>query len=212
MAITMNRSHALVLRLAESAILIAIGTVLSLFPLPISIWAYGGGITFCSTLPLVILSHRYGCKWGFFCGLVYSILQLILGISNVQYATSFIMAVGIIFLDYIIAFSVIGLSAMFNKVIKNRAVSLIVGMVVTFFLRFVCHFFSGWWIWDALWPNELGMTSVVYSIFYNGSYMLPELVISAVVAGILYAPLKKYFHGEELQKLIATKPAKKKAA
>mgnify|MGYP000554948338 CR=1 FL=1 len=186
-------------RLVESAIMIAIGTVLSMFPFTAP-WAYGGGITICSMLPLVIIAHRYGTKWGLFTAFVYSVLQLILGVSNVQYATNFIMAVGIVLLDYTIAFTVIGLSACFNGVIKNRLVSIVVGIVFTFALRFGCHFISGWIIWDALWPNEMGLASPMYSLVYNGGYMLPETIITALVAVLTYKPLKRYWLAEDLAK------------
>lgn len=48
-------------RLVESAVMIAIGTVLSMFPFSAP-WAFGGGVTICSMLPLVIIAHRYGTK------------------------------------------------------------------------------------------------------------------------------------------------------
>ena len=72
------------------------------------------------------------------------------------------------------------------------------GIAVTFCLRFVCHFITGVWIWDALWPNELGMSSVVYSLAYNGWYMGAELVLTEIVAMLIYQPLGKYFRGEDL--------------
>lgn len=59
------------LRLVESALMIAAGTLLSLikFDMPM-----GGGMTLCSMLPLVLISHRYGWKWGTFNAFVYSLL------------------------------------------------------------------------------------------------------------------------------------------
>lgn len=183
--------------LAESAMLIALGTVLSLvkFDMPM-----GGGLTLCSMLPLVLISHRYGWRWGLISALVYSVLQLVLGLDNVRYATSFIMAVSIVMLDYIVAYTVIGLSGIFDQLIKNRRAALATGIAVTFFLRFICHFITGVWIWDALWPNEYGMTSVVYSLVYNGWYMGAELVLTEIVAMLIYQPLGKYFRGEDLKK------------
>lgn len=186
-------------RLVESAVMIAIGTVLSMFPFSAP-WAFGGGVTICSMLPLVIIAHRYGTKWGLFTAFVYSVLQLILGVSNVQYATNFIMAVGIVLLDYTIAFTVIGLSACFNGVIKNRLVSIVVGIVFTFALRFVCHFLSGWIIWGVITPNEMGLVAPLYSLIYNGGYMLPETIITALVAVLTYKPLKRYWLAEDLAK------------
>ncbi len=184
-------------KLVESAMLIAVGTVLSMlkFDMPM-----GGGVTLCSMLPLILLSHRYGWKWGLVSAFVYSVLQLVLGLDNVRYATGFGMAMAIVLLDYIVAYTVIGLSGIFDKAVKDRRAAVAVGIAVTFVLRFVCHFITGVWIWDAMWPNEYGMTSVIYSIAYNGSYMLGELVLTEIVAMLIYKPLGKYFRGEDLAK------------
>ena len=184
-------------RLVESAILIALGTVLSLFSFS-GPWALGGGITICSMLPLVILAQRYGTRWGVFSALVYAVLQMILGFSNVQYAQNVWQAIAIILFDYIIAFGVIGFSAAFNGVIKNRPVSIAVGTIVTLLGRLACHFISGWVIWEALWPNELGWAAPVWSIAYNASYMIPEILITTIAAVALYVPLKRYYRGEDL--------------
>ena len=175
-------------RLVESALMIAVGTVLSVLKVD-SLWAFGGGLTIGSMVPLVLISHRWGIKWGTFTAFVYSLLQLILGVDNIQSATSVGMAIAIILLDYVIAYTVIGLAAMFG----SSRPGIIGGVVVTLGIRFLCHFLSGWMIWDALWPNELGMTSAVYSLWYNGSYMLPEILITAVLACILVPWVQKTF-------------------
>ena len=193
----MNRNQTLVRKLVESAILIAIGTVLSELKIDMPL---GGGLTVCSMLPMVLVCHRWGTRWGLFTSFVYSLLQLLLGLNNVQYATSAFMAVGIVVVDYILPYTLIGLSAMFKKAANSIQASLIWGIVVTFALRFVCHFITGWWIWDALWPNEFGWASPLYSLLYNGSYMLPEIIITAVVAVLLTkTPLNKYILAEDLK-------------
>ncbi len=191
-------------RLTESAILIAIGTVLSLFTFA-GPWALGGGITVCSMLPLVLIAHRYGTGWGVTSALVYSVLQLLLGLSNVQYAPNAFTAVGIILLDYVLAFSVLGLSALFNGVLKDRRRAIVAGIAFSMFLRFLCHFFSGVLIWEALWPNTLGWAAPVWSLAYNGSYMLPEILLTALVACLSFAPLKKYWLGEDVVKRVPSK-------
>ena len=122
-------------------------------------------------------------------GVRISLLQLILGVDNVQYATSVGMAIAIILLDYIIAYTVIGLSSMFG----SSRPAIIGGVVVTLGLRFLCHFLTGWMIWDALWPNEFGMTSAVYSLWYNGSYMLPEGIMTTIAVVLLYKAAPQLF-------------------
>ena len=185
-------------RLVESAVMIAIGTVLSMFEFK-GPWALGGGITFCSMLPLVLVSWRYGCRWGLFTAFVHSLLQMILGISNVQYATNVWTAILIILFDYVIAYSVIGLAAMFKNRLKNQQLALVLGIVVTFLLRLACHYISGVAVWEVLWPNELGWAAPIWSISYNASYMVPEIVITGIVAALSYRPLEKYYQGEDLR-------------
>ena len=74
---------------------------------------------------------------------------------------------------------------MFDGHVKNESLGLVLGVALAMLLRLLCHFISGWVIWDAMWPNEMGLASPVYSILYNGSFMLPEAIITAVVAVIL---------------------------
>ena len=184
-------------RLVESAVMIAIGTVLSMFQFR-GPWALGGGITFCSMLPLVLISWRHGCRWGVFAAFVHSLLQMILGISNVQYATNAGTAILIILFDYVIAYSVIGLAAMFKDRMKSRQLALVLGIVVTFLARLACHYISGVAVWEVLWPNELGWAAPVWSISYNASYMIPEIIITGIVAALSFRPLQKYYLGEDL--------------
>lgn len=187
-------------RITESAIFIAIGTVLSLFTFQ-GPWALGGGITVCSMLPLIMIAQRYGTKWGVFTSLIYSALQMILGINNVQYAPTALSAAGIILFDYILAYTFLGFSSCFNNLVRDRRKAIVLGIVVTFLGRFLCHFISGILIWEALFPNELGWASPIWSLAYNGSYMLPEILITSVVAYLSYKPLKRYWLHEDLVQL-----------
>ena len=186
-------------RLTESAIFIAIATVLSFLKIDLP---FGGGVTIVSMLPLIIISHRWGWKWGVFTAFAYGVLQMLFGLDNVGYATTFWTAVGVILFDYIIAYTVIGLSGIFDGPCGKTRKSVCVGIAVTFFLRFVCHYITGVWIWGGWMPESfmnMTMTSPwLYSFLYNGWYMLAELVLTEIVANILYAPLAKYIRGEDI--------------
>lgn len=191
-----TKSHLNLRWLVEGALMIAIATVLNEFtkviPMP-----FGGGVTICSMLPLVLVSFRFGWRRGLLTAGVFSVLQLIFGMDNVAYATSAGMAAGIILLDYIVPYTVIGLAGAFKT--EKLETSYVLGIVVTFALRLLCHFITGWWIWDALWPNEFGMVAPLYSLAYNGSYMLGEMVLSSIVAVLLCkTALRKYMEGGDL--------------
>lgn len=191
------QAHLKVHRMVESAVMLAIAVVLSLFPFS-SPWALGGGITVCSMLPLVILSWRYGCLWGAFTAFVYSLLQMILGFSNVQYADSVGTAILIILFDYVFAFTVIGFAAMFKGRLGRPRLELVLGITLTFLVRLACHYVSGVVVWEVLWPNELGWAAPIWSIAYNGSYMIPEIIITSLVACLSYGPLQRYYQGKDL--------------
>ena len=114
-----------------------------------------------------------------------------------QYLPNAISMAGVILLDYIAAFGMIGFSAVFRRVFKNRRPALVVGIAVTFFGRFICHFISGIVIWEALLPNGLGWAPVIWSLAYNGSFMLPEFILTSIVAYLSYAPLEQFWQLQE---------------
>ena len=186
--------------MVESAIMIAIATVLSLikFDLP-----FGGGVTIVSMLPIILVSHRWGWKWGLVTGFVYGVIQLLFGLDNVGYATTFATAVGVIALDYVVAYTFVGLSGFFDTIFGKTRKALFVGILVSLLLRFACHYVTGVWIWGGWMPESfmnMTMTSPwIYSLLYNGWYMLAEIVITEVVAMLIYEPLKKYFRGEDIR-------------
>ena len=170
--------------LTLSAIFIALATALSLikiYNLPL-----GGSVTLFSMLPVVLLSVMLGCKWGIGSSFCYSLIQLGLGITLdgvLGWGLTPLALVGTIFLDYVIPFTVLGFVAFFDK--KNT-VHIVIGTAFVVLLRFLCHLLSGaiifdiWCEWENVW---------FYSLCYNGSYMLPELIITVVgIALIIRLP------------------------
>lgn len=175
--------------LVEGAMLIALATVLSylkIFEMP-----FGGSITL-EMIPLVIMGLRNGPKWGLATGFVHGLLQMILGFSNVLYCATLIAQIGCILLDYLLAFSALGLAALFVNVCgANKKVGYTVGAVIVGLLRFVCSFLSGWLLWGSYAPD--GMSPVIYSLSYNASYMIPDIIILAVVVAIMATTVPKVF-------------------
>lgn len=185
-------------KMLESAILIGISLVLNEFVTFKAPWAFGGSVTLGSILPLVLISWRWGIRQGLFSAFVFSLLQMFIGFKNVTYGQNVLQMFFIAFLDYILAYTVVGFAGILKNRLKNHLLALGGGIVQVCLLRFICHFFSGWLIWDALWPNAEGLYGAVYSLIYNGGYMLPETLISLVIGLLLFLPLKRFWLGEDL--------------
>jgi thiamine transporter len=79
----------------------------------------------------------------------------------------------------------LGLAGLFRNSIKGVFMGTFLGV----FGRFICHVISGVVVWASYAPPE--MNPLIYSIVYNGAYLLPELIITLVIVGILYKPLIK---------------------
>lgn len=174
--------------LAESAMMIAMAVVLSL--IKVYEFPQGGSVTLASMAPIVLVSYRHGVKWGLGAAFVYSLLQLILppGFYPPP-AKTFIAFAGVVLLDYTIAFTVLGTAAFFGKPFKNRVLSGAAGAVAVTVLRLVCHFLSGILVWNSFAPE--GTPVWLYSLGYNGTYMLWEIIITAVVTAVLVPVLDR---------------------
>lgn len=197
-------------RLTESAMLIALAVVLELVgrvvipPMP-----FGGQLTLVSMLPIVLISYRHGVRWGLAAGFGYSLIQMALGAGTVTAAfqpgyfgdgvmllNAFIMCA----LDYVLAYTLLGLGGIFRNKVANRGVSLMLGSLVALGSRYLAHIlsgyilFSGWaeWFftqdgfpgWGAALVESLSprVLSWVYSIVYNGMFMVPEMILTAAAA------------------------------
>lgn len=162
------------LRLVESALLLAVASVLSmvkLLDLP-----YGGSITACSALPLLLVAYRHGTVWGLFTGFAYALIQLVMGLSTVSYFTSPLSIVAVIFLDYILAFTAFGLGGVFRRRCTSQTAALLLGGLLICVLRYVFHVISGCTVWAGL--SIPDNAALVYSLAYNATYMLPETIVT----------------------------------
>lgn len=199
-------------RLVVSAMMLAIATVLALVCayIPFLNFPFGGGLTIASMLPIVLVSYMYGIKWGLFTGGIYSIIQMLLGhgtivamfLPNDDAYQGVFRALVICLMDYVAAYTVIGLGGIFRKRIKNHTAALCLGAIVALSLRYLIHIVSGaifygafaeWFFTDTVfadmafskWIMESmsgGLLAAVYSVIYNGCYMIPEIIITALAA------------------------------
>ncbi len=176
------------LSLVEGAIMVALAVVLDLlckFIPDKALFPFGGGITI-GFLPLVYYTFRRGTAWGLGAGLVYSAVQLVTGWypPPAGTATAFIACV---LLDYLIAFSAVGLASVMAKPFgKNRLIGYGIGCFGVHILRFFCSFFSGVYLWNSTIPDEFNhMGPWLYSLVYNGSYMGVNAVLCTILTVLL---------------------------
>lgn len=200
-------------RITESAMLLAVAIVLELVSkMFIPEMPFGGQITLVSMLPMVLISYRHGVKWGLVAGVSYALLEMAIGAKTVAAAfqpgyfgdgVMLLNALVMCVLDYLVAFTVLGIGGCFRNRIENKGVALVCGSLVALGARYIAHIasgyilFSGWAEWfftqegfpawgaelvSSLGPKALGLT---YSVVYNGMYMIPEMIITAVAALLL---------------------------
>lgn len=177
-----------IFRLTECALFVALATVLSL----VKIWQMplGGSITLLSMLPICMISFRHGLKWGFISSGVYSLIQLILGITMeglFGWGLTPAMLIGCILFDYILPFTLLGTAGVFRK---KGEIGFYIGIAVAFLLRFLCHFISGYIIFAnleqwSIFGSTFENAPVLYSICYNAFYIVPELIITVAVTVVL---------------------------
>lgn len=172
-------------RLTECAMMIALATGLSLFKL-IELPA-GGSVTAASMLPLVLLAYRHGTRYGLLCGLVHGVLQQLLGLNTLSYATTWQSVVAIVLLDYLIAFAVLGFGGVFRKAALRQSAAISLGALLGSLLRYLCHVVSGATVWAGLSiPTE---AALVYSFSYNATFMIPETILLVCAAAYIGSAL-----------------------
>ena len=184
-----TNSHLRVRMLCEGAMMVALAQVLSyikLMELP-----NGGSLT-PAMFPIILFAVRWGLTPGLMAGFTFGLLQLIF---DGAYAWGWQSML----LDYLVAFTPLGLAGLF----KGKKWGIFVGTVVGCLGRFVVHYISGVTIYKILAPTEFMKWTFTspsaYSLVYNGSYMLPNTIIALVIAAVLYKPLKKYILGQDLE-------------
>lgn len=200
-------------RLVVSAVMLGVATTLELVSnfIPLEL-PFGGRITLVSMLPIVLVGYMYGVSQGLFTAFCFSVIQILLGMKTVS---AFFLpgdeqmiiwkAFLVCFLDYILAYTALGFSGVFKDKFKNKALGLSVSSIFALLLRYVVHivsgavFFGAWAEWFfsqegfyAVGEKILNVfsgasLSVVYSVFYNGLYMIPEIILTAICSALIGA-------------------------
>ena len=158
-------------QLVFCAVAIALAFVtsyLKIFKLP-----WGGSVTLCSMLFIVLIANWYGVSTGIMAGLAYGILQFI----QEPYVLSFFQ----VCCDYILAFAALGVAGFFAK----SSNGLIKGYIAAVLARGAFHALGGYLYWMSYMPENFPQAlKSVYPIVYNYSFLLAEGVLTVIIISI----------------------------
>jgi len=152
--------------LAEATVFIALTIVLKDVLPPIYEMPQGGSVTIAGLVPLLWFALRRGLKYGLFAGFVYGLIHAFLPGAYIMHPVQGL-------LDYPIAFAALGLAGSFRKIP-------IIGVAVGIVGRFLSSFVAG-----IVFFTSLSIDGTYASAVYNGTYLIPEFIISAIVIYII---------------------------
>ena len=187
-----NATHLRTRALTEGALFVGLAFLLGY----VKLWQMpsGGSLT-PAMFPILLYALRFGLGRGLAAGFLYGLLQLLF---DGAYAWGW----QCMLLDYLLAFIPLGLCGIF----KGKAWGIFPCVAIGSLGRFAVHYFSGVTLYKIIEPTGIeGLEGLgvftnphVYSIVYNGVYMLPNMLIAMVIAALLYVPMKKFFAGKDI--------------
>ncbi|MBL7190735.1 energy-coupled thiamine transporter ThiT [bacterium] len=124
-------------------------------------------------LPIFYLSFRYGARIGMLAGGVLGLVILLID-------PRFVHPVQII-LDYPLANMLAGCAGFVRK-------NIFLGVLIGGLGRFFAHFISGIIFFAAFTPQ--GMPVALYSLIYNGSYILPQMILAWILLPVMMKKLR----------------------
>ena len=174
--------------LVEGAMLVAVAQVLSMIKLWEMPW---GGSVVLAMVPIILYAVRWGLREGLIAAFVFGVLQF-------MFDGGFAIGWQSILGDYLVAFTALGLAGL----VSGKKGGILTGTLIGGFARFLVHYVVGATVWAEYMPDSFfGMTMHspwFYSMLYNGSYMLIDMVLCLVVGALLFKPLEKYIRGQDL--------------
>lgn len=186
--------------MVECAILIAASMILSLIKIYEA--PLGGSVTLFSMVPLMIISIRHGLGWGLGSSFVFAVFKLVLGTGNFAYVPTLLGVIATILLDYIVAYTSIGLAGAFRKVKftknenANLTITTLLGVILACFARFMSTFINGAVVWYEItkqgdWNEYVHTVGAwTYSFVYGISYFGPETIMTIIAVPTIVFLLK----------------------
>ncbi|MEH7308515.1 energy-coupled thiamine transporter ThiT [Neobacillus drentensis] len=188
----MNQKRSNTLFIAEVAVFAALAFLLDFVAgiLSLKVWPQGGSVSI-AMVPIFLMAYRWGIKGGLLTGFILGLLQVVLGFAQVY---TFLQG----FIDYFLAFTIVGLAGIFANQVKKSISNhekgkwmtfVIIGALFGSALRYLCHVVSGILFFGEYAPK--GQPVAVYSLLYNGTFMLPSFIISAIIIIIVMSAVPK---------------------
>ncbi|WP_176714147.1 energy-coupled thiamine transporter ThiT [Orenia metallireducens] len=164
-------------KLTELGVALALATILNflkLYEMP-----QGGSVTL-EMIPIIFIALRWGWKEGAFLGSTYGLLQLLLG-ASIYYPLQAV-------LDYPLAYGLVGLAGLVSNLFskgsfKVRSILIAMATVLGASFRFLAHVISGVVFFGEYAPE--GIDVWVYSLGYNATYMIPQIIITIIAMALL---------------------------
>ena len=158
-----------------SALMVALAMILDqikLFQMP-----QGGCVTLFGMLPIILLGYLLGTRWGLIGGTCVGLLNLIFG--------GYVIHPAQLFLDYILAFAVMGLSG----IVRNKKNGLTLGYIIGVSARYICFVLSGWIFFGEYAPENFN--ALTWSLWYNLTFVAAEAIMTLIVINV--PAVKKLF-------------------
>lgn len=180
---TTNRSKLLLI--IEIAVFTALAFVLDKTPfLKFTVWPNGGSVSF-AMIPIFIVAFRWGLPGGLLSGFLFGLLKLSFG--------GYFLHIYQVIIEYGFAYTVLGFAGLFSSTVKqsvknnNAGLTFLyvtLGTLVGAGLRYLAHFYAGIAFWASSTPEDMPVW--LFSLIYNGTYMLPSFVICAIGISLLF--------------------------
>jgi len=157
-----------------------------------------GGSIGLAMLPILVLAYRRGFVPALISGFILSFLQMLGGVYSI--AASWWKVLIQICCDYILAYPAVAFAGLFFKKFqsasskKDMVLWAIIGTLIGGAFKFIFHFISG----IAFFPNSSFTGGpIVYSLVYNGGYMLPNIIICSIILALIIIKAPQLFKTKE---------------
>lgn len=154
-------------KIANCAMCVALSVVTNL--ISVYKFPFGGSITLCSMLFMMLPAWLYGVRIGVLCGVIFGLLNFTI--------SPYFMTVPQFLFDYIFAFGIMGLGG----IVRNTKNGLIKGYLIAVIGRWIMATIAGL-IWFSLGMTAWeGWSPLPYSMAYNAAYIFAEAFITVLL-------------------------------